>query len=170
MQLQPLYTLRFHYPEGWDAGLDGPGGKEEHHFYLAEGTCSGRVAGTFRGANHPRRRADETFAMDLQGSIETKDGATILVDYQGYGRSRARSDELYAGAGLTAPSTKFRRQVVGFARHVTDGPDYLWLNDAVAAISGEVRRPPDIPADRLRQADVQLVFQIDELLWESPPE
>lgn len=170
MRLEPLYTLRYHYPEGWAVELTGASGKEQHHFYLAEGRCTGRVTGTFRAANHPRRRTDDAFAMDLQGFIATDDGATIMVDYQGFGRSRARSDELYAAADAATPESKFRRQVVGFARHVTDAAKYAWLNDGVAAIVGEVRTPSEIPPDRRKQSDVQLVFQVDELLWDAPPE
>ena len=170
MRLEPLYTLRYHYPEAWDVSLVGSNGKEGHNFLFAEGACTGRIAGTFRAANHPRQRTDGTYGMDMQGLIATEDGATILADYRGYGRSRARSDELYAEAGLAGPTTALRRQVVGFARHVADAPKYAWLNDAVAAIAGEVRVPPGIPADQLKQGDVQLVFQVDELRWEAPPE
>src|SRR5579862_1580497 len=160
MRLEPLYTLRFHYPEGWAVELTGPSGKEEHHFYPADGRCEGRITGTFRGANHPRRRADDTFAMDLRGSLQTDDGATIMVEYQGYGRSRARSDELYAAAGLAGPTTRFRRQVVGFARHLASSPDYARWNDAVCALTGEVRTPPEIPDAQRKQSDVQLVFRV----------
>ncbi|MCI4336973.1 MAG: hypothetical protein L3K17_07270 [Thermoplasmata archaeon] len=116
-------------------------GAEAHDFYLAQGCCDGRITGTFHGSNPPRRPTDETYAMDLQGEIETLEQVQIMLDYQGYGRSRARSDELYDAAGVASPATKFRRQVVGFARHVTDSPAYRWLNDAVCAISGEVRVP-----------------------------
>ena len=170
MRLEPLYTLRFHYPNGWGVSLTGDKGTEEHHFYLAEGRCEGRVAGTFRGSNHPRRRTDETFAMNLQGVIETSDSATIMLDYRGYGRSRKRSDELYAAVAVATPATKTRRQVVGFARHMTESPTYSWLNDSVCAIAGEVRPPVGIPSAEAKQADVQLVFGVSEVIWESPPE
>ena len=170
MRLEPLYTVRFAYPDGWGVSLTGTKGTEEHDFYFAEGHCEGRVNGTFRAANHPRRRTDETYAMDLQGFIETSDAATILLDYRGYGRSRGRSDELYVGSPLGTEATRRRRQVVGFARHVTDHPKYAWLNDAVCAIAGEVRAPLVPPGGEVRQADVRLVFSVAEVLWEPPPE
>ncbi len=87
MQLKPLYSVRFHYPADWAVELTGPGGKEEQHFFFAEGTCTGTITGHFRGANHPRRRTDLTFTPDFQGMIETDDGAMIMFDYQGYGRA-----------------------------------------------------------------------------------
>jgi uncharacterized membrane protein len=170
MRLEPLYTLRFHYPDHKTIELSGAKGTEEHHFLFAEGEAEGRVAGTFRGSNHPRRRTDETYAMNLQGFIETHDGGTVLLDYTGYGRSRARSDELYARASMSTESIKFRRQVVGFARHVTDSPKYAWLNDAVCAIAGEVRSPVGVPPAEAKQGSIQLVFSVAEVIWEPPPE
>jgi hypothetical protein len=53
---------------------------------------------------------------------------------------------------------------------VTNHEKYRWLNDAVCAISGEVRAPIGIPRDHVRQADVKLVFTVDEIVWEPPPE
>jgi hypothetical protein len=160
MQLKPLYTVRFRYPDGWEVKLKGAASgegtaTEEEHFYFAEGKCSGAISGEFRGANHPHRRVDRTFAMNMQGFIKTTDGALIMTDYRGYGRSPVM------------PSQKYKfRQVVGAAWHVTDSEKYNWLNDVVCAISGEVRRPSEIPIKRLKQADVELVFDVAELVWE----
>ena len=153
MNLRPLYTVRFIYPDGWDVELTGPAGTEEHHYYFAEGRCEGTIAGRFRAGNHPRRRTDQTFAMNMQGFIETDDGALIMVDYQGYGR--------------TYPPG--RRQVVGAAWHIASHEKYRFLNDSICVISGEVRRlkPPPAP---LEQKDIQLVFAVAELVWEAPPD
>jgi Protein of unknown function (DUF3237) len=170
MRLQPLYTIRFFYPDGWSVGLVGKKGTEEDHFYFAEGECEGRIQGKFRGSNHPHRRTDETFLMNIQGFIETNDSALIMLDYQGYGRSTDRSQELYNLVSAPNERTKFRRQVVGFARHVTSSEKYHWLNDAVCAISGEVRAPMGGPRDQIKQVDVKLVFSVAEIIWESPPE
>ena len=170
MKLKPLYTVRFYYPHGWNVDLVGKKGTEEDHYYFAEGLCEGRVTGKFRGSNHPHRRTDETFMMNIQGLIETDDSALIMLDYRGYGRSTDRSQELYKAGSFSNEKTRFRRQVVGFARHVTSNPKYLWLNDAVCAISGEVRAPIGIPRDQIRQEDVKLVFTVAELVWEPPPE
>ena len=108
--------------------------------------------------------------MNIQGFIETDDSALIMLDYQGYGRSTDRSQELYKQASATNEKTSKRRQVVGFAKHVTDSEKYRWLNDAVCAIAGEVRAPLNIPTDQIKQADVKLVFNVAEVIWESPPE
>ncbi|MCI4346181.1 MAG: DUF3237 family protein [Thermoplasmata archaeon] len=170
MRLEPLYTLRYTHPDDWEIDLKGPNGTEEHHFLFAEGRTEGRVTGAFRGSNHPRRRTDGTYAMNMQGVLRTNDSATIMADYRGYGRSRARSDELYEAASMAGEATQYRRQVVGFARHVTDSAEYLWLNDAVCALAGEVRSPVGVPSGELKQGDVKLVFSVSELIFEPPPE
>jgi hypothetical protein len=89
--------VRFRYPQAWDVEPTGPGGTEEQNFLFAEGACTGRLSGRFRGANHPRRRADYSYAMNFQGFIETDDGATVIFDYQGYGRARQTSCRNSAG-------------------------------------------------------------------------
>jgi hypothetical protein len=43
MRLEPLYTIRFFYPDGWSVDLVGKKGTEEDHFYFAEGMCEGRI-------------------------------------------------------------------------------------------------------------------------------
>jgi len=48
MRLEPLYRLRFTYPESWAVGLDGGW---QQMFFIAEGRCEGSVTGRFRGAN-----------------------------------------------------------------------------------------------------------------------
>lgn len=151
MRLKPLYTVRFWYPEDWAVGLDGPAGKEEHHFFFAEGQCTGAITGRFRGANHPRRRTDLTFTPDLQGVIETEDGAVVMFDYQGYGRAYPKG----------------RRQIVGAAWHVSEHEKYKWLNDVVCALAGEVRWPVK-PAEEVKPIDVQLVVDVSEVIWEAP--
>lgn len=144
MRLEPLYTIRFRYPEeGRSAIIQGD---EAEFFFLAEGIVEGGLTGRFTGANHPHRRSDGTYQADLQGVIETDDGAQIIVDYQGYGR--------------TYPALV--RQVVGAAWHVSDDERYRRLNNVGCAINGEVRRPSaDAP-----QGDVWLVFEGLEQIWE----
>jgi len=151
MKLEQLYVLRYHYPDGWAVPIGGSESKEEQHFYFAEGACEGAVHGRFRAANHPRRRSDGPFLMDMQGFIETSDGTIIMTDFQGYGRAHPVG----------------RRQVVGTVRHVTDDPRYTHLNDSICVLSGEVRVPEH--AEPIEQAEVQLVFEVNELIWEAPP-
>jgi hypothetical protein len=138
MRLEPFYRIRFGYPEGWDVALDG----EEQWFFIAEGRCEGALSGRFRAANHPRRRADGTFCPDLQGVVETDDGATVFVELRGYGRAYP------AGA----------RQIVGFLFHLASDARYRRLNDVVCACAGEVRASGDRPAE--------LVLEVAELVWE----
>ena len=52
MRLEPLYRVRFTYPESWAVGLDGGW---QQMFFIAEGRCEGSVTGRFRGANFPRK-------------------------------------------------------------------------------------------------------------------
>jgi hypothetical protein len=125
LRLEPLYRIRFTYPESWMVGLDGGW---EQHLYLAEGRCEGAVSGRFRGANFPLRQgADGPFRPDFRAVIETDDGATIMVEWHGYGRAYPPG----------------RRQVVGAILHSSDAATYRRLNDAVCVCTGEVRAPAD---------------------------
>jgi hypothetical protein len=83
--------------------------------------------------------------------IETDDGALIMVDIQGYGRAYPKG----------------RRQVVGAVWHVSSAEQYKWLNDVTCVLTGEVRVPS---SENVQQGDVELVFQIAELIWSAPPE
>ena len=142
MQLEPLYRVTFRYTEEWGIALGDAGSPAGVFFFVAEGRCTGRVAGRFRAANHPLRRADGTFVPDLQGIIETDDGATIFLDMRGYGRAYP------VGA----------RQIVVAVTHVSDHPRYTRLNDGLSVGCGEVRR---LSADQ-----TELVIDIRELIWE----
>lgn len=142
MRLEPLYLLTFRYPEQWGVAIDDDSSPAGHYFFIAEGRCAGRVAGRFRAANHPLRRTDGTFLPDLQGVIETDDGATILLDMRGYGRAYP------VGA----------RQVVVSLTHVSDDARYRLLNDTLAVGCGEVRR--------LADDETELVIDVQELVWE----
>ncbi len=143
MRLEPLYRVRFSYPEEWGVELAGTDGRESHFYFFAAGSCDGRISGRFRGSNHPRRRTDGTFLPDFQGVIETVDGATILFDMRGYGRAYPK------GA----------RQIVTSVTHVSDDERYRWLNDTVAVGTGEVRSGP--------KRATELVIDVAELVWEG---
>lgn len=138
MRLEPLYRLRFTYPEGWAVEL---GGGWEQHFYVAEGRCEGSISGRFRGANFPRRSEDGTFRPDFRAVIETDDGAAIMLEWHGYGRAYP--------AG--------RRQIVGAIFHSCDDERYRRLNDVVCVSVGEVRAREDEGAE--------LVADVAELVW-----
>jgi hypothetical protein len=142
MRLEPLYLLRFGYPEEWEIPIAGDESTEGQSFFIAEGRCSGRINGRFRGANHPRRRSDATYEPNMQGVIETDDGATIFVDLWGYGRAYPLG----------------RRQIVGAATHLSADERYRWLNDSIGVCVGEVRSREPAPTD--------LVIEMAELIWE----
>lgn len=144
VRLEPLYRMEFTYPEGWGVELRGEHGVQWRDLYIAEGTCSGRIAGRMRGANSPWRRVDGTYCPDFQGVIETADGAEVMFDCRGYGRAYPEG----------------RRQVVVTATHLSADERYSWLNDAVCVGTGEVRARPD--------ADTELVIEFAELIWEPP--
>jgi Protein of unknown function (DUF3237) len=139
VRLEPLYRIRFAYPEGWAVRL---AGGWEQHLFLAEGRCEGGVNGRFRGANYPSRRSDGTFCPDFRAVIETDDEATILLEWHGYGRAYPVG----------------RREIVGAIFHLSEDERYRWLNDTVCVSVGEVRARSDGSSD--------LVVDVAELIWE----
>lgn len=142
MRLEPLYRMRFTYPEGWEVVLEGGW---QQHLYLAEGRCEGVVSGRLRGANFPQRRTDDgPFCPDFRGVIETDDDATILFELRGYGRAHPPG----------------RREVVGSVLHLSDHERYRRLNDVVCVCVGEVRTSDD------PDAGADLVLDVAELVWE----
>jgi hypothetical protein len=144
MRLEPLYRIRFTYPEGWAVGIEGGW---EQHLYLAEGRCEGSVSGRFRGANFPKRRGREgAFRPDFRAVIETDDGAAIMFECHGYGRAYPPG----------------RRQIVGAIFHLTDAERYDRLNDSVCVCVGEVRAQGDGG-----DAETELVLDVAELVWEA---
>jgi len=143
MRLQPLYRIRFTYPESWSVEI---GGGWEQHLYLAEGRCDGLLTGRFRGANFPLRAGSGgPFRPDFRAVVDTDDAATVMVELHGYGRAYPPG----------------RRQIVGTILHQSDGDQYKRLNDAVCVCVGEVRTPAD-PA----QHEPDLVLDVAELIWE----
>jgi sugar lactone lactonase YvrE len=120
VRLEPLYRLTFSYGENH--------GSADERLLLAEGSCEGRLAGTFRGANRARRTPAGTWLPDLHGAVETEDGAVVLVHVTGRGRPEAG-------------------KVVGAALHTTDDERYAWLNDVVGSVAGEVYRGDRVVLD-----------------------
>ena len=142
MRLEPLYRVRFTYPESW--GIELEGGWEQFLF-IAEGRCEGGISGRFRGVNHPWRRTSAgPFCPDIRAVIETDDGATIMMESHGYGRAYP--------AG--------RRQIVGSVLHLSDSDRYRRLNDVVCVCVGEVRAPA------VEGGEPDLVMDVAELVWE----
>jgi hypothetical protein len=117
MRLEPLYRIRFAYPEHYRLE-----GTEQLGYFFAEGRCDGFLSGRFRGMNHPRvRRSDDVYLPDFQGVIETEDGARVGFDLRGFGRPRG-DDE---------------REIVGKITHVTGDERYARLNSALCVLVAE---------------------------------
>jgi hypothetical protein len=154
MRLEPLYRLRFTYPDSWETHLTSKLGTEEQHFFLAEGHCDGRINGRFRAANAPRRRTDGTFTPHFHEVIETDDGATIYLEFRGYGR--------------TYPAG--RRQWLVAGTHLSDAEAYHWLNEAIVVGTGEVRWNPQLETSTAPNASPDLVLDVAKLIWEPIPE
>ena len=85
MRLEPLYRIRFTYPESWSVALEGGW---QQMFFIAEGRCEGSITGRFRGVNFPQKQgADGPFRPDFRAVIEADDGAVIMIEWHGYGRA-----------------------------------------------------------------------------------
>ena len=123
MQLEDLYRVTFTTPESWTVTRPGGDGAEGQSFLIAEGRAEGRLSARYRAANYPRRRADGALEPSFRGVLETDDGATILFHWD----------------GLAAMTASGMRALLGTIQHVTDDERYVWLNDRVCALEGEVR-------------------------------
>jgi hypothetical protein len=75
VRLEPLYVLRFRYPESYRAG--------DERLLFADGEVRGRVNGRFRAANRARGRPDGSYLPALHGAIETDDDAHVLLTLVG---------------------------------------------------------------------------------------
>ena len=143
MRLEPLYRATFTTPEAWSVTLQASGGSEGQSFLIAEGRVAGRVNARYRAANFPRRRGDGALVPEFRGVLETDDGATILLSWDGL-------------ATLTASGM---RRLAGSLTHLTDDERYAWLNDTVCALTGEVRPRPE-------GAGFEVILEVAELVWE----
>jgi len=153
MRLDPLYRLRFDYPESWEAEISGDGGKEQQLLLFAEGRAEGRIAGRFRATNYPRRRVDRTAVTDFRGVIEVEGGPAILFECHGFGRARTPEYDRVSPGG---------RQWVATVSHLTDHPEFRWLNDTVCVGTGQVRpKPVETPTN-----PTDLVLDVAALVWE----
>ena len=143
MQLEDLYRVTFTTPESWTVTRPGGDGAEGQSFLIAEGRAEGRLSARYRAANYPRRRADGALEPSFRGVLETDDGATILFRWD----------------GLAAMTASGMRALLGTIQHVTDDERYVWLNDRVCAIEGEVRPRGDGDG-------FEVVLDVSLMTWE----
>jgi hypothetical protein len=155
MQLKPLYRAVFRYPDGGRGTvLEGEAGSEGYYFFVAEGSVQGRINGRLQGANHPRSRVDKNALPNVQGTIETDDGAVIVFDLRGFAR----------------PYPMPARQIVVSGRHVCGDERYAWLNDVVCVGTGEFRVNDGSGAPRgVVGGNIDFVIDVAELVWEPLP-
>ena len=118
MRLEPLYRIRFSYPEHWE--VKGP---DTQFFGIAEGRCEGGITGRFRGANAPRLRGDDVYLPDFHAIIETDDGAAIAVHLTGLARAGENGE----------------REVVGAITHLSGDEPHEQLNDAQCVFVAQPR-------------------------------
>jgi hypothetical protein len=131
VRLEPLYTVRFSYPEHYlSRGADTLG------LFFAEGRVEGNVNGRFRGLNHARLRSDDVYVPDFHGVIETDDGALLAFHLRGLARKNS-----------------YGREVTGTIVHNTGSERYWRLNDAVCVLAGQARR------DDIRIEVAELVWE-----------
>jgi hypothetical protein len=117
VRLEPLYTVRFAYPEHYLVR-----GPDTLGLFFAEGRVEGHVSGRFRGLNHARLRGDDVYAPDFHGVIETDDGAVVSFHLRGLARK-----------------SEYGREVTGTIVHVTGSARYAHLNEVVCVLAGEAR-------------------------------
>ena len=144
MRLELLYTVSFTTPEAWSVEVAADAGIEGRSFLLAERRPVERPSARYRAANFPRKRADGALVPEFRGVLETDDGAAILFEWQ----------------GLAVLSDSGMRELLGSLVHTTDDPRYLWLNDRVCAVEGEVR-------PRTEGSGFEVVFEVSEMVWEG---
>jgi len=118
VRLEPLYTVRFAYPEHYLAR-----GPDTLGLFFAEGRVDGQVKGRFRGLNNARLRSDDVYVPDFHGVIETDDGALLAFHLRGLARK-----------------SEYGREVTGMIVHTTGSDRYAHLNDALCVLAGEARR------------------------------
>jgi hypothetical protein len=143
MQLEDLYRVTFTTPESWSVTRSGSDGDEGQSFLIAEGRATGRISARYRAANYPRRRVDQALEPAFRGVLETDDGASILFHWE----------------GLAAMTPSGMRALLGTIQHVTDDERYVWLNDRVCTVEGEVR--PRAAGDGF-----DVILAVSLMVWE----
>ena len=109
---------------------------------VAGGTFEGeRLRGTVlaqAGGDWLLMRADGVYQLDVRVTLQTDDGALILMTYRGVRHATADVSARLARGERVSPDDYYLRTVPSFETSV---PQYRWLNDVVAVGVGE--RLPD---------------------------
>jgi uncharacterized protein DUF3237 len=109
---------------------------------VAGGTFEGeRVRGTVlaqAGGDWLLMRADSVYQLDVRITLQTDDGALILMTYRGIRHASEDVSARLANGERVDPGEYYLRTVPAFE---TSAPQYRWLNNVVAVGVGE--RLPD---------------------------
>ncbi|HET9315992.1 MAG TPA: DUF3237 domain-containing protein [Vicinamibacteria bacterium] len=142
LRSRPLFTIRMTLHPMHELGQTPMG--RRRIVPVREGTFEGdRLRGTVRtdaGGDWLLLRADGTYQMDVRLTLETDDGALVLMCYRGV---RAASEEVSAriARGETVPASEYYLRSTPFFE--TSDPRYAWLNNLVAVGVGD-RRPDGV--------------------------
>lgn len=100
------------------------------------GTFAGeRLNGTvLGGADWVINRPDGTMVIDVRLTLQTDDGATIYLTYQGRFLAQPEAMARFSKGGLLDPA-EYSLAII--ARFECGDPRYSWLNDVVAVGTGE---------------------------------
>lgn len=137
---RPLFTIRMSLHPMQELGQTPMG--RRRIVPVKEGTFEGdRLRGRVRteaGGDWLLQRADGSYQMDVRLTLETDDGALVLMCYRGV---RHASDEVSAriAKGEHVPPTEYYLRTTPFFE--TSDPRYAWLNGVIAVGVGE--RLPD---------------------------
>lgn len=140
LRSRPLFTIRMTLHPMQELG-NTPMGRRRI-VPVKEGTFEGeRLRGIVRpdaGGDWLLQRADGSYQMDVRLTLETHDGALVLMCYRGV---RQASDEVSAriARGEPVPPGEYYLRSTPFFE--TSAPRYAWLNHVIAVGVGD--RQPD---------------------------
>jgi hypothetical protein len=140
LRSRPLFTIRMSLHPMQELGGTPMG--RRRIVSVKEGVFEGdRLRGTVRtdaGGDWLLQRADGSYQMDVRLTLETDDGALVLMCYRGV---RHASPEVSArlARGETVPPSEYYLRTTPFFE--TSDARYSWLNGVIAVGVGE--RAPD---------------------------
>jgi hypothetical protein len=148
IETRPLFELQLQVPQIADLGAT-PYGRRRVAT-VAGGRFDGeRLRGTVApapGGDWMLLRADDVFELDVRITLQTDDGASILMSYRGLRHGPADVMAALGRGEIVDPSRYYFRIAPVFE---TAAPAYAWLNKIVAVGSG--RRDPGGPVYRVEE-------------------
>jgi hypothetical protein len=140
LRSRPLFTIRMGLRPIEELGQT-PMGRRRivpvEHGAFAGDRLRGRVR-TEAGGDWLLQRADGSYQMDVRLTLETDDGALVLMCYRGVRHASEEVSARLAKGERVPPSEYYLRTTPWFE---TSDPRYAWLNGVIAVGVGE--RLPD---------------------------